>query len=116
VTRFLVDNQLHAALAHWRQARGNQAEHVLAIGMGQPADALIWQHAAQTGAVSQRGLANVSRPDSIDFSEQVRTTKSRRHEVWRFASNPALRAFVVKCLSVAAPGKPKGSSREMLKS
>ncbi len=51
MTRFLVDNQLPAALAHWLQARGHQAEHVLALGMGQTADALIWQHAAQTGAV-----------------------------------------------------------------
>jgi predicted nuclease of predicted toxin-antitoxin system len=51
VTRFLIDNQLPAALARWLQARGHQAEHVLALGMGQTADALIWQHAARTGAV-----------------------------------------------------------------
>ncbi len=51
MTRFLIDNQLPAALARWLQARGHQAEHVLALGMGQTADALIWQHAARTGAV-----------------------------------------------------------------
>ena len=51
MTRFLIDNQLPAALARWLQARGHQAEHVLALGMAQTDDALIWQHAARTGAV-----------------------------------------------------------------
>jgi len=51
VTRFLIDNQLPASLALWLRAQGHEAEHVLALGMGQTADALIWQHAARTGAV-----------------------------------------------------------------
>jgi predicted nuclease of predicted toxin-antitoxin system len=51
VTHFLIDNQLPAALARWLQAQGHEAEHVLALGMGQTADAVIWQHSAQTRAV-----------------------------------------------------------------
>ncbi len=51
MTRFLIDNQLPSALARWLHARGHEAEHVLALGMGQTADTLIWQHAARTGAV-----------------------------------------------------------------
>lgn len=49
--RFLVDNQLSAALARWLETKGCQAEHVLALGLAQSPDADIWQRAAREGAV-----------------------------------------------------------------
>ncbi len=48
--RFLVDNQLPAALARWCEARGCKAEHVLPLQMAQAPDDWIGQHAARTGA------------------------------------------------------------------
>jgi len=51
VRRFLVDNQLPAALARWIEAQGSEAVHVLALDLGQSADTAIWEHAASEGAV-----------------------------------------------------------------
>jgi predicted nuclease of predicted toxin-antitoxin system len=51
VKRFLVDNQLPAALAHWLQNKGCQAEHVLALQLAQSRDEIIWERAARDGAV-----------------------------------------------------------------
>ena len=48
--RFVVDNQLPAALARWCEAKGCDAEHVLLLLMAQAPDDWIWQHAARTGA------------------------------------------------------------------
>lgn len=48
--RFVVDNQLPAALARWCEAKGCDAEHVLLLQMAQAPDDWIWQHAARTGA------------------------------------------------------------------
>ena len=49
--RFLIDNQLPVALAHWLRAQGQQAEHVLELNLGQSPDSFIWQRAAALGAV-----------------------------------------------------------------
>ena len=49
--RFLVDNQLPAALARWCESKGCVAEHVLALQMAQTPDDWIWLHAARTGGV-----------------------------------------------------------------
>lgn len=49
--RFLVDNQLPAALARWLEAKGYPAEHVLALQLAQSSDAAIWQRAARVTAV-----------------------------------------------------------------
>lgn len=49
--RFLVDNQLPAALARWLESKGCQAEHVLALQLAQSADAAIWERAVRDGAV-----------------------------------------------------------------
>jgi predicted nuclease of predicted toxin-antitoxin system len=51
VTRFIVDNQLPAALALWLRAQGHQADHVLELSLAQSADTIIWQRAAALGAV-----------------------------------------------------------------
>ena len=49
--RFLVDNQLSAALARWLETKGCVAEHVIALGLAQSPDADLWQRAAREGAV-----------------------------------------------------------------
>ena len=36
--KFLIDNQLPAALARWLTAKGHDAVHVLDIGQGQTED------------------------------------------------------------------------------
>jgi len=51
VRRFLVDNQLPAALARWLEARECAAEHVLALDLARSPDADLWQRAAETAAV-----------------------------------------------------------------
>ncbi len=43
--RFLVDNQLPAALARWLAARGADAVHVLDIGFDATLDSEIWTRA-----------------------------------------------------------------------
>ena len=49
--KVLIDNQLPAALARWCRDKGCEAEHVLALQMGQAVDAVIWERAARDGAV-----------------------------------------------------------------
>jgi len=51
VSRFLVDNQLPAALTRWLRDKGQEAEHVLDLNLGQSPDTQIWQRAAELGAV-----------------------------------------------------------------
>ncbi len=41
--RFLVDNQLPAALARWLEGKGCVAEHVLAAQLAQSRDEIIWE-------------------------------------------------------------------------
>jgi len=43
--KFLVDNQLPAALARWLSAQGHDAVHVLDRGQGQTDDRQIWSDA-----------------------------------------------------------------------
>ncbi|MBK9989966.1 MAG: DUF5615 family PIN-like protein [Verrucomicrobia bacterium] len=49
--RFLIDNQLPAALTRWIEAQDCVAEHVLALDLGKSPDTAIWLHAAATGSV-----------------------------------------------------------------
>jgi predicted nuclease of predicted toxin-antitoxin system len=51
VKRFLVDNQLPAALAQWLQSRDCHADHVLALNLGQSSDSTIWAFAATHRAI-----------------------------------------------------------------
>jgi predicted nuclease of predicted toxin-antitoxin system len=43
--KFLVDNQLPAALARWLAARGLDACHVSDIGLEEASDQHIWDYA-----------------------------------------------------------------------
>lgn len=49
--RFLVDEQLPAALARWLSHRGHTAEHVDDVGLSGCSDQEIWERAAVTTAV-----------------------------------------------------------------
>ena len=44
--KFLVDNQLPAALARWLSAKGFEAAHVLDLELNESDDERIWAHAA----------------------------------------------------------------------
>lgn len=43
--RFLVDNQLPAALARWLTERGLDASHVRDLGLDEASDEQIWEYA-----------------------------------------------------------------------
>ncbi len=49
--RFLVDAQLPPALARWLVGQGHEATHVFDFGLAAADDRIIWQRAADTGAV-----------------------------------------------------------------
>ncbi|MBK8095009.1 MAG: DUF5615 family PIN-like protein [Verrucomicrobiaceae bacterium] len=49
--KFLVDNQLPKALAHWLRQKGHDAEHVLERGQGQTDDRQLWQEAIHENRV-----------------------------------------------------------------
>ena len=49
--RFLVDAQLPPALARWLTAQGHEATHVFDHDLAGADDRLIWERAADTGAV-----------------------------------------------------------------
>ncbi len=47
--KFLVDNQLPAALARFLSSHGHDAQHVLDLQMDEAGDPDIWNHAAAQG-------------------------------------------------------------------
>ena len=49
--KFIVDNQLPAALAIWLSARGEDAVHVLDLALDASPDTDIWRRAATEGRV-----------------------------------------------------------------
>lgn len=49
--KFLVDNQLPAALARWLSAKGFEATHVLDLKLNDSSGEQIWAHAATHGFV-----------------------------------------------------------------
>lgn len=49
--RFLVDNQLPAALARFLASRGVECRHVLDVGLGDSTDTAIWEYAVQNDCV-----------------------------------------------------------------
>lgn len=79
--RFLVDNQLPAALAQWLRERGHVADHVLTLGLAQAKDTPVWRHAHEHGAV-------VITKDE-DFAEWVRRGRPGPQVVWLRLGNSA---------------------------
>jgi predicted nuclease of predicted toxin-antitoxin system len=49
--KFLVDNQLPAALAHFLVSRGVDCQHVLDLELGDASEAEIWEHASRNDYV-----------------------------------------------------------------
>jgi predicted nuclease of predicted toxin-antitoxin system len=49
--KFLVDNQLPAALARFLASRGVECQHVLDAGLADATDAEIWEHASRNDCV-----------------------------------------------------------------
>jgi predicted nuclease of predicted toxin-antitoxin system len=49
--KFLVDNQLPAALARFLAARGVDCQHVLDVNLGDSSDAEIWRYATQNDCI-----------------------------------------------------------------
>ena len=49
--KFLVDNQLPAAVARWLGSKGHDAVHVLDVGLGQAEDRHLWQLALSQGRI-----------------------------------------------------------------
>jgi predicted nuclease of predicted toxin-antitoxin system len=49
--KFLVDNQLPAALARFLASRGVECQHVLEVGLADATDAEIWEHASRNDCV-----------------------------------------------------------------
>ncbi len=49
--KFIVDNQLPAALARWLSARGEDAVHVLDLALDHHPDADIWARASAEGCI-----------------------------------------------------------------
>ena len=49
--RFLVDQQLPPALAHWLGQKGHDADHVFLLGLGESDDSDLWRHAAANNLI-----------------------------------------------------------------
>lgn len=84
--RFLVDNQLPAALANLLREQGHAAEHVLELGLAQGNDNPIWKHAIANRAV-------IITKDQ-DFAEWVRRGRSGPSVVWVRVGNTSRRALL----------------------
>ena len=84
--RFLVDNQLPAALAAWLREQGHAADHVLDLQLAQSKDNPIWQHAQSQGAII------VSKDE--DFAEWVRRGRPGPAVVWLRLGNSTRRELL----------------------
>ena len=84
--RFLVDNQLPAALAAWLREQDHAADHVLDLQLAQAKDNPIWQHAQSRGAVI------VSKDE--DFAEWVRRGRPGPAVVWLRLGNSTRRELL----------------------
>jgi len=93
VSRFLVDNQLPAALARWLRDQGHVAEHALELNLAQAPDRFLWHYAAEHGAVI------VTKDE--DFAQMVTLRPEPVPVVWLRIGNcrtPALLALFAAAL------------------
>jgi len=81
--RFLIDNQLPAALAAWLRERGHDAEHVLNVGLAQGKDTPVWRYA--------QGQQEVIITKDEDFAEWVRRGRTGPQVVWLRIGNSTKR-------------------------
>jgi predicted nuclease of predicted toxin-antitoxin system len=66
--KFLVDNQLPSALAKWLIAKGQEAFHVLDIGLAEAKDEEIWKYASANSCVLITKDEDFSRPAASEQS------------------------------------------------
>jgi predicted nuclease of predicted toxin-antitoxin system len=80
--KFLVDNQLPAALARFLTAQGHDAQHVLDLRLDEADDPAIWRHAVSEArvVVSKDGdfLHLATRPDAATALVWVRLPNCRK--------------------------------------
>jgi len=84
--RFLIDNQLPAALTVWLREQGEEAEHVLEVGLAQEKDNPVWRHATEKGA------AIISKDEG--FAEWVRRGRAGPAVVWLRVGNCSKRSLM----------------------
>ncbi len=92
--RFLVDNQLPAALTHWIESQGYIAEHVGSLSLAQSPDPTIWTHAAQTVAVI------ISKDE--DFAQMTLVRPEPVSVVWLRFGNCRIALLSSSALALAA--------------
>lgn len=81
--RFLIDNQLPVALCGWLQERGQDAEHVLQVGLAQGKDTPVWRYAQEKESV-------IITKDE-DFAEWVRRGRAGPQVLWLRIGNSTKR-------------------------
>jgi predicted nuclease of predicted toxin-antitoxin system len=84
--KFLVDNQLPAAVVHFISRRGLECEHVDEAGLAQASDSEICRYAAE------RGLIIVSKDE--DFLYRASPPKSQVRLVWVRLDNCRTKALI----------------------
>ena len=72
--KFLVDNQLPAALAKLLVSRGQEAIHVLEVGLDAAKDDEVWKHAAENS------MALITKDE--DFSRRASRLDALVQVVW----------------------------------
>jgi predicted nuclease of predicted toxin-antitoxin system len=72
--KFLVDNQLPAALAKWLVSRGQEAVHVQEVGLGAAKDEEVWKHAVA------HSMALITKDE--DFSPRASRSDASVQVVW----------------------------------
>ncbi len=83
--KFLIDNQLPAALARWLTAKGHDAVHVLDIGQGQTEDRELWSRALAEGRIvvskDEDFFVLATRPDDLGRLLWLRLGNCRKQEL-----------------------------------
>jgi predicted nuclease of predicted toxin-antitoxin system len=69
--KFLVDNQLPAALARFLASRGAECRHVLDVGLADATDAEIWEYA------SRNDCAVISKDEDFLYLANAPAAKAR---------------------------------------
>jgi predicted nuclease of predicted toxin-antitoxin system len=67
--KFLVDNQLPVALAHFLNSQGLDCQHVHEVGLDEATDAQIWNH-----VVTQQIVVITKDEDFVYFANQTQPT------------------------------------------
>jgi predicted nuclease of predicted toxin-antitoxin system len=100
--RCLIDAQLPPALARWLTSVGHEATHVFDLRMASATDAVIWQHAIETGSVI------VSKDE--DFAVRAQLRKHGPTVVWVRYGN-VRRAELIRQFQQALPAIVDGVAR-----